>query len=233
MCCGDCSPIRCPAVPDTDWSSFTWRWQSPAAAAFPFNVALQTGGPELVNVSHTRQFRATDRSMIHPGECPCLWLVPVSDLLTNLDNNGTWDAPAIASLQRHGQSWVLAIVRWHWASESIWWSEEHFADWYWDEAFAGDCSYRWGGYAGYSPYGWNGYGWAYGWGYGWGYWGSQYSLRAFYELDGKLLSDGSENVFTLRDFGVDNVDPETGWNNPAYWPATVTLSRIPKTGVLA
>lgn len=231
MCCGGCSPIRCPAAPDTDWSSFTWRWQSPAAEAFPFSTTLDIAGDP---VDHSRQFQATDRSMIHPGECPCLWIVPVADELTNLDNNGRWQVPAIGSLQRVGQYWQLALVRWHYVSGSPWWIDAHYQDWRWEENFAGDCSYRFGGYAGWSPYGWFGYGWAYGWAYGWGYWGSSYSMRAFYILQGsKLLSDGSDNVFVLNGFEVDVEDPDNNWNSQQYWPATVTLSRIPKTGVLS
>jgi hypothetical protein len=233
MCRGACTVIRCPAVPRTDWGAFTWRWQSPAAEPFPFDVTYESGGPEAEVVSHTRQFQATDRSMIHPGECPCLWLVPVADLLTNVVNGGEWQSPAIASLQRSGQSWILAIVRWHFASGSPWWLENYYQDWQWEENFAGDCSYRFGGYAGWSPYGWGGYGWAYGWGYGWGYWGSNYGIRAFYTLNGKLKDDGSDNVFTLNSFETDAEDPDNGWNNDQYWPPTVTLSRIGKTGALA
>ena len=92
-----------------------------------------------------------------------------------------------------------------------------------------------GGSAGWTPYGWNGLGWAYGWGYGWGYWGGSYSTLCGYTLSGKLLTDGSDNVFTQSEFTSNVVDEDSpeNWNLPKYWPATVTLSRIPKTGVLS
>ncbi len=233
MCCGGCSPIRCAAVPDTDWSSFTWRWRNDAAEPFPFNQSLDLGGPSLEDVDFTRQIQSIDRSMIHPGECPCLWLMNVTDVLTNVNNGGVYQSPAIGALQRIGQTWQLTISRWHWASASPWWLDENYLAWNFDEVYAGDCSYRWGGYAGWSPYGWGGYGWAYGWGYGWGVYGYNYGFRAYYVLDApKLLSDGSDNVFGLSSFETSAAAP-TNWNDPRYWPATITLSRIPKTGVLS
>jgi len=108
MCCGDCSPIRCPAVPDTDWSAFTWRWQNAAAEPFPFNQSLDLGGPSVEDVEFTRQIQSVDRSMIHPGECPCLWLMNVTDVLTNVNNGGIYQSPAIGALQRElgrGAGW--------------------------------------------------------------------------------------------------------------------------------
>ena len=65
MCCGDCSPIRCPAVPDTDWSAFTWRWQNAAYEPFPVQSDFGSGGPEAEEVEFTRQIQSVDRSMIH------------------------------------------------------------------------------------------------------------------------------------------------------------------------
>lgn len=235
MCCGDCSPIRCPAVPDTDWSAFTWRWRNEQAEAFPFQQDLELGGPSAETVDFTRQIQTVDRSMIHPGECPCLWLVNVTDVLTNVNNGGVFQSPAIGALQRVGQSWQLTIARWQWGSLSPWWLDESYLAWNFDEVFAGDCSYRWGGYAGWTPYGWNGYGWGYGWGYGagWGYYGYNYGFRAYYTLSSpKLLSDGSDNVFVASSFETSAAAP-SNWNDPRYWPATITLSRIPKTGVLS
>lgn len=235
MCRGDCRVIRCPAVPDTDWSAFTWRWRSPAAAAFPFNITIDNGTPEPDEYSFSRQVQAVDRSMIHPGECACLWLVPIQDLLVNLGNSQQYPSPCIGSLQRIGQTWQLTIARWYWSTASDWWFDDKYLDWRLDEEFANDCSYRWGGYAGWTPYGWWGYGWAYGWGYGWGFYGGNYSQRASYLLNGsKLFSDGSDNVFSLNDFGSDTEDTNPDdWDDPQYWPSTVTLSRIGKTGGLA
>ncbi len=231
MCCGDCSPIRCPAVPDTDWSAFTWRWRNQQAEAFPYTGGVP-GGP----IDFYRQIMANDRGMIHPGVCPCLWLVPIDDQLLELPLPGTvYQSPCIGVLQRVGQGWSLTINRWFWGTTSEFWTNGYWQNWNFESAYAGDCGYFGGGSAGWTPYGWNGLGWAYGWGYGWGYWGGSYSTLCGYTLSGKLLTDGSDNVFTQSEFKSNVVDEDSpeNWNLPKYWPATVTLSRIPKTGVLS
>lgn len=231
MCCGDCQPIRCSAVPNTDWSGYTWLWESPEAAAFHFDATYNNGGPEPETFEYSRKIESVNRDMVHPGECPCLWLVPIRETLRNLFNGGQWQAPCIGSLQRVGQGWALTISRWHWATGSAWWIDNRFADWNFDDAFSGDCSYRWGGYAGWTPFGYWGYGWAYGWGYGWGAYEGNYAFRASYLLEGsKLLTDGTVNKFVLNGFSNSGDSAPEDWANPIYWPAFVNLTTIPKDG---
>lgn len=223
--CG-CGPIRCPAAPDTDWSSYTWRWQHAAADAFPY-----TGGTVGAPIIFTRQLQATDRQMWHPGVCKCLWIVPLSDVL--VQSGQSYQSPAFGVLQRSGQSWLLSIARWFWGNSSAYWADNAWRSWNVDEAFAGECGFFTGGYAGWTPFGWNGYGWAYGWGWGWGYYAGSYATVATYQLTGaKLLSDGSANSFILVDFAqhASGEDPPDNWNVSRYWPPTVILSRMPKTG---
>lgn len=227
MSCGDCSPIRCSAVPDTDWSAFTWRWQSNMAGLFEY-----TGGADGSPVQFTRQLLANDRSMFHPGVCNCLWLVPLHDQFVQLPENYVFQSPAIGALQRIDQSMVLTISRWFWSRSSSYWADDRWQEWDWQDALSDQCGYTGGGYAGWTPYGWNGWGWAYGWGWGWGFYAGAFSLQAKYQLEGsKMLSDGSDNVFTLTSFRANSEDElynPDGWDDPEYWPAEVTLSRVAK-----
>lgn len=229
MCCGDCHPIRCPAVPDTDWSAFTWRWRNLQVDAFPY-----TGGASGGPIDFLRQILINDRSMIHPGVCSCLWLVPLHDALIELPQGAVYQAACIGVLQRSGQSWSLTINRWFWGLSAGIWASGEWQDWDY-AAETDECGYFGGGKAGWTPYGWNGWGWAYGWGYGWGYWSGSYSTVAQYAINGPLLTNGADNVFSLVSFRSNAVlgeEAPENWNLPRFWPVTVILNRIPKTGGL-
>lgn len=223
MCCGD--SVLCPAVPDIDWSAFTWRWQSPdAATEWQYNGQID-GSTKLIG----RKIYATNREMVHPGVCNCLWMVSISDKgRDTTDPNGIPSSvPCLGSLQRNGQTWLLTIVRWYFYD----WRYVNNALLGWDDSMiSGSCNAINGGAAGWSPFGWNGWGWGYGWVYGWYAYENSYGNRAEYTLTGdKLLTDGSANRFDLRTL-VSNGDDAGDTADKSYWPAFVNLSTIPKDG---
>ncbi len=238
MCGCDCSPIRCPAAPGTDWSAYTWRWMNESSDAFPFDRTTSMGGPSNT-YRFTRQIIENDRSMVHTGECACLWITPIAELLTNTETRVTWNSPVIGALQRSGQSWQLSISRWIWSE--TWWGLATTIDWRFDEALLNQgCENDWfGGSSAWTPFGWRGYGWGYGWGYGYG-WGSYYSnfsTTAIYRLRDAptLYADGRLNVFERYAFhkGLEDAADDRNWDDGRYWPSLVGISRIPRTGVLS
>lgn len=224
MCCGDCTPIRCAAVPEIDWSGFTWLWESPDADAEFLYEATMNGAERNVG----RRIFATERDMIHPGICSCLWLVPVSDFGRDTgDPNGeAAPVPSIGSLQREGQRWTLSIVRWYYFN----WEYIENRIQGWSFAAANNCAPWSGGPAGFSPYGWNGWGWGYGWGNGWYGFADAFSTRASYLFVGdKLAVDGTPNEFVLDrliSYGTQISDA----GDRRYWPAFVNLTTVPKDG---
>lgn len=223
MCCGD--SILCPAVPEIDWSAFTWLWENPdAEIEYEFEGTIDGATRDLA-----RRIFATEREMIHPGICNCLWLVPISERgRDTADQNGVAAAiPCIGSLQRDGQRWLLSIVRWY----QYGWSYINNALTGWDDTYLpGSCNGWNGGAAGWSPYGWNGWGWGYGFGFGWYAWGGSYATRAVYTFSGsKLLTDGSVNRFDLEELVSHGENAEDSGDN-RYWPAFVNLTTIPKDG---
>ena len=224
MCCGDCNPIRCAAVPGIDWSGYTWLWQSPDAAIEYEYEGQIDGTPRNVG----RRIYATEREMVHTGLCSCLWLVPISDFGRDLNDPNSIAAPvpSIGSLQREGQGWVLNIARWYYFN----W--EYFQNQIrgWDFAVSDGCAPWAGGSAGWSPYGWNGWEWGYGFGNGWATWANAFATRARYFFPGnKLLTDGSPNEFLIQSL-ISYDDEIQDADNLSYWPAFVNLTTVPKDG---
>lgn len=224
-CSDNCAPIRCRGAAGTDWSAFTWYWQSPEAAETNYNT--NTIG---------RKFFGQNRAMIHPGVCNCLWLIGGNDkgrdLIGNMNTVGQYYAiPAIGALQYlHSGSqslWQLTLTRWLYGYAWTPVDDQFGLGWGWDEAFLeNDCEGAFGGWGGWAGYGWNGYGWGYaglgpGWGYyGWGgYWGVAIEQQVYRLAAGVSLNSSG---------GVNRFLPVT---NDTKWPAFVDITRIPKNGV--
>lgn len=227
MCgsCDNCSARRCRGAPGTDWSAFTWLWDSPAGTETNYNTN-----------TIARRFDAQRRVMVYPGVCSCLWLIGGADKARDLSGNmnpvGTYyPIPAIGALQyRHSSTqsiWQLTLTRLLYGYSWTPVSAQYGFGWGWDENFLDDdCNGAFGGWSGFAGYGWNGYGWGYyglgpGWGnYGWaGYWGVTLEQQE-YRLAQGVAMDASG--------GVNRFIPVT---SDSKWPAHVDITRVPKNGV--
>lgn len=235
MCGGDCGPIRCAGCPETDWSAFTWQWDAPGS------VGVLDAGSSI-----ERFFLPNSRRMIHPGNCPCLWLVGGGDYgrdLVGTYNTAMIDYPipsvGALSFRRNGNQgqWMLQLSRWAFAyGWDIGNADFYGYGWGWDDAAidAGEnCDnrypnpyrygYYWGGYGGF---GFNGWGWAYGGYYAYGaLWGDA-GARLYavtYDLEpGVRMNCKGTNRFYLR-----YPEDMTGFDADA-WPAFVDITRVQK-----
>lgn len=216
MCRSNCLPARCPGCPATDWNSFTWLWEQPAAVAANVGTTID------------RQFAEAHQPMVYPGVCNCLWLVGANDRAR--DQFGTsnpvdqWFPVASIGALHYRKTgtryeWQLTITR---SLSAFGWElgdARYGLGWGWDDnTLADNCNYAGAGWGGYGGYGWGGYGWGYGYGYGYGWGGYGSYITASYRLDGAFACGGPVNVFNL-------VPAEGIVANE--WPAYVLISRYP------
>ena len=222
-CSDDCKPARCPGCPETDWNSFTFRCDVPAA-----DVALIWGTVE-------RRIEAHSAAMIYPRTCPCLWQSYRGEI--GRDISGAYNADSksysIASIStltrvRSGSThiWRYTISRYGW-------------DWnYWNSLnYAFDNGWGWGPYGPYDDA--NGCAnWGYGWGFGvygyggWGYGGYRYGFDpaywyiphgyvASYDLVGNFNCRGTSH-FVRNDALYADYEEYV----PDAYPAYVDVTRI-------
>lgn len=229
MCCDDpCKVRRCHACPETDWGSFTFRADHPAAAQ------------SLIWSTVERRFDAVSTAMTYPGNCPCAWAHYRGDWgrdITGSYHDDTLFFP-IASISRlesvrlqGGYRWQYSISRYSW--DWTYWNGLGFTTangWNWnpDEGpgHENNCEYfGWG----FGRFGWGGWGassWAYG--YDPGYWFVPNGQRAVYDLVGGFNCRGTSH-FVRNDLAYAS-QPE--YNGNAF-PAFVDVTRIPRDTVLA
>lgn len=232
MCCDDpCKVARCPGCPETDWSSFTFRADQPAAA-LTFTFA-----------NLERRFDAVSVPMIYPANCPCAWVHYAGDFARDTGgvynpNNKFFVAPSISRLERirtaTGFTWRYSITRYAW-------------DWdYWFRlGLVNGSGWNWGPNG---PFGedQNGceFGWGYGWGFGrfgyggWGpggyrygfdpaYWYYDFGMQAVYDLASPFVCRGTTRFLRNDAFYAG----QEGYVGDVF-PAFVDITRIPRDTVL-
>ena len=212
MCGGGCDGSRCRGCPDTDFSAYTWLWETPDAT-----VELPWGGI-------SRLFKASSRKMGAVGTCECIWQVGAGD--TGRDIAGTnnpvglvYPIGSVGALlhQRSGTTfaWKAIISRYGWFGFPSGFGSG--SGWGWDDDFfSSPC----GGY-GYGGFGFNGYG--YGGTFGWGGygWGDPASLVCEYKAPAVWDCSGGVNQLYL-----DPAQLEIPGFIVGNWPAWVKVSRV-------